>query len=240
MYPNPHEAPCFWYPYAEYFGSPNVKWCEQTLCAFISEPANTWSNVSYMIAALWMVAVVKKKKRTECRRTNEFLITFPVFIFIMGLCSFIYHASNIYLTQVLDFVGMFLFSSLVIAVNLYRIGRAIDFVRSPRRFSVVLTVLLSCLVHMMYKAHIKFQTIVVVLVVFIVITELRAPIVGSRKYFYASLALLLLATGFSALDMSRLWCDPFDHVLQGHAMWHVISALAMCCTWLHYTRVVYI
>ena len=38
---NPHGVGCPWHSITETWGAPNVKWCEETLCQWISEPANT-------------------------------------------------------------------------------------------------------------------------------------------------------------------------------------------------------
>jgi hypothetical protein len=40
----------------------------------------------------------------------------------------------------------------------------------------------------------------------------------------------------SVLDVSRVWCEPANHWLQGHAVWHVLSALALLFTARHYAR----
>ena len=47
------------------------------------------------------------------------------------------------------------------------------------------------------------------------------------RWFAAALALIAAAAVFSALDVTRAWCDPADHWLQGHAVWHVLSAAAL-------------
>ena len=38
---------------------------------------------------------------------------------------------------------------------------------------------------------------------------------------------LLAGVVASFLDASRRWCDPGDHLVQGHALWHVLSALSL-------------
>ena len=52
----------------------------------------------------------------------------------------------------------------------------------------------------------------------------------------ATYALLLAAMGFglvaataSAMDLTRVWCDPENHFLQGHAIWHVFNSAAIYC-----------
>ena len=45
--------------------------------------------------------------------------------------------------------------------------------------------------------------------------------------YWAALAALTAAAAFSLADVTRAWCDPDDHWLQGHALWHVLSASAL-------------
>jgi hypothetical protein len=45
---------------------------------------------------------------------------------------------------------------------------------------------------------------------------------------------LALAQTFSTLDLTRVWCDPDNHVLQGHALWHLLSAVAIAFVYRFY------
>ena len=44
--------------------------------------------------------------------------------------------------------------------------------------------------------------------------------------YWVALAALGAASTFSLADVTRAWCDP-DRWLQGHALWHVLSAAAL-------------
>ena len=50
------------------------------------------------------------------------------------------------------------------------------------------------------------------------------------------LALLATAGVFSLLDVTRTWCDPAHPYLQGHAIWHVLSALCLFVLYFHYRQ----
>ena len=39
--------------------------------------------------------------------------------------------------------------------------------------------------------------------------------------------MITLAGAFSLLDVTRVWCDPANHWLQGHALWHLLSAASL-------------
>jgi len=31
----------------------------------------------------------------------------------------------------------------------------------------------------------------------------------------------------SMLDATRIWCDPSNHIYNGHALWHILTAIAL-------------
>lgn len=49
--------------------------------------------------------------------------------------------------------------------------------------------------------------------------------------FYLALALLAAA---SLANLTRVWCDPQDHWLQGHAVWHVPTAASLYVLYFFY------
>jgi len=204
------------------------------MCRWVSEPANTWSNLGYLVAGIAIFYLAMRQKQGSA------LKLFGPIVFFMGLMSLVYHMSNIYLTQVLDFVGMFLFVGWAIAMNIHRMGK----IRAGKIVSLVLglTVVLSVLVHVMYLLGVRFQVLVLIAAAVIMATEFAARKQSRAKITYkwlaATLGLLLIAFSFSVADGKRLWCDVSAHgwFSQGHALWHWISAIAMVTFYLHYSN----
>jgi hypothetical protein len=64
VYPNPHPPSCPWHAGADLLGAPNIKWCEAALCGWISEPANTWSNVLYLVIGLVVYLQCRRSPHT--------------------------------------------------------------------------------------------------------------------------------------------------------------------------------
>jgi len=210
---------CPWEPLSSAW-LPNIRWCESQLCSWVVEPANTWSNLAYVIAglALWWLGT---------RRREPTLRLFGVAEIVVGVCSFVYHMSFTGLLQVFDFFGMYVFTNLLIGLNLVRLGRL-----SRRRFWPVYgaSVLgLTALTVALRFTPFPIQGIVFVAIVGIVATEwMQAPGPGlDRRLFLASLAILTVAAGFSAADVTGAFCDPDDHFVQGHAIWHVLGAISL-------------
>jgi hypothetical protein len=83
------------------------------------------------------------------------------------------------------------------------------------------------------------QGIVFVLIVAIVVTEFmqRVPAQVDRRLFLAALATLVVAAGFSAADVTGVFCDPDDHFVQGHAIWHVLGAISLAFAAFFYRQI---
>jgi len=231
-YPNPHGPSCPWFPHTVDWGAPNIKWCEETLCQWISEPANTWSNVSYLIVAV-IITVISFRKNHDIK-----IKQFGPIIFFMGAMSFFYHSSNFYGSQILDFIGMFFFVGWAKGMNLIRLGKLQDKHLIP--FNIVVAILYTLLMHYMYIEGLKFQGLILLSAIFIAITEIMAfkKHKTELKWFFTGIGLLIIAFGFSFSDGSRLWCDPTQHGIfsQGHAMWHWFAGSAMFFIHKHYSQ----
>ncbi len=232
-YVNPHGHSCPWYPAAELFGAPNIKWCEETLCHWISEPANTWSNGLYLILAGYIFWSATRTKQFELQWQGPAM-------FLMGLFSGIYHLSNNYLTQVLDFIGMYLFVYWFIILNFRRLNWVSRKNQIP--LFVVLSSVSTIVLHLMYLNFIKIQFIIAAAVIVIITTEVLCfmrrikPI--KYTFFIIGAVFMALAQTASLLDAARVsWiCDPTNHWFQGHALWHILSAIGLTFAYKHYEQ----
>jgi len=230
-YPQVANPVCPWAPVREWGGLPNVKWCEETLCAWVAEPANTWSNLAFLAAAGALYALA----RTEQSRSLRF---FAPAAAVVGISSGAYHASVTFVLQVFDFFGMYCFIGLMLLLNAVRTG----WVPRERFFAwfwggvtalTVLTVVVA-------KLSLPVQGIVLALVLGIVGTEVvatrRAEVRPAHGWFVAALAGLAVSMGFSAADGSGRFCDPADHLVQGHAIWHLLNGVVMVLAYLYYRQ----
>ncbi|MCA2981005.1 MAG: ceramidase domain-containing protein [Myxococcaceae bacterium] len=228
-YPNLTRPECPWGPVREWGGLPNVKWCEETLCAFVAEPANTWSNLAFLVTAVVLFAVTRK----ETSRTERF---WPVAAFWVGATSFAYHASVTFVLQVFDFFGMYFFFSLVLLLNLVRLGKLSKERLFPTLWACIVG--LTALTVVVAKASLPVQGIIAVMLLAGIVTEAWATVTQKTqvRWFLGALAFIGVAGAFSAADVSRRWCDPADHLVQGHAIWHVLNAVGIGLAYVHYRQ----
>jgi hypothetical protein len=210
---------------------PNIDWCEENLCAWIVNPANTWSNLPLILFGVWMIWALRD-------HPDRFLRWFGPMALVTGLWSFAFHASYTFFFQFFDFFAMFLFAFLPVILNFRRI-RILSGKHSLLWY-VLGVVVFSALVPVGFALDFPIQLLVFFLIllvigqeIFIRVKKLPATALG---FFLAGLVLLAAGATFSALDLSRVFCTPDDHVFQGHAFWHVLTAAALWVMSIFYGR----
>ena len=217
----PLEPGCPWTDFSNLW-LPNIKWCEAQLCSIVVEPANTWSNLAYVLIGLWLWW---RGTRTNTRLPRIFGLA----ELIVGVFSFAFHMSYSGILQILDFAAMFVFVGLTLSFNLVRLGWLAPEHRT--RTYIIAVIALTAITFGLRFTSFPIQLVTPVLILATVVTEVLAGLRKRPRYawFVASLGLLLTATAFSIADASRAMCDPHDHLVQGHAIWHVLSAISLAC-----------
>lgn len=228
-YPNPHQMGCYWHDTAQNWGAPNLKWCETTLCEVISEPANTWSNLGYIILGFVMIYLFRKSSKSVQLIAPTLIAT--------GIGSYYYHMSNFYLSQICDFIGMFIMMYWFIALNLQRL-KGISFKQSIA-FMAFMTIISTLALHLLYINHLNIQFLIVICVLMLLSLEFKIrqkDKTYSLKYLIIALSLLAIAEMFSLLDLKRVICQPDNHYFQGHATWHIIGSIGLFVAGLFYKQ----
>jgi len=217
----PLDPNCPWASWAR----PNVQWCENNLCAFITTPANTYSNVLYCLFSyrMWM----ESKKHPSLRM-------FAVASMIVGLTSAAYHASYSYFFQFFDFVGMFCFCMCCVTLNARRMNQIGK--NMVARFYIVGVIVCTGTFVLVPFLGLPVQLIVVLLIVTTLAQEWwlqhhvyqQHPTMQPKMmHFYRAFVLLLIAFGCSMADLTRVWCNPHNHSMNGHSMWHILTSIVL-------------
>lgn len=217
---------CPWYDWHSRY-PPNVDWCEEKLCALVVTPFNSWTNVGYLLAALVMWSLARRAAPPTLR-------LFAPASALTGMCSFVYHQSLNQFSQLLDFLGMYLFCVLLLMANLQRM-RLWPTGANGLAMYLLAVVALTALSGVSFWLGFAAQWYVAILVSLIIASELAQPAV-SRRFFWASVLAMALASTLSALDLTRTVCDAANHWLQLHGLWHLLTAAAIALGFLHLLR----
>lgn len=221
---------CPWHDMEQQFGPANVKWCEERICAFINEPANAWSNLLFILVGLFLVYRGIKAKNSPM---GKFDFLFGLIVIFMGGTSFFFHATNNFLTQLFDFIGMYFYIYFLLCISLHNF-KLVSAKAATWIFFGCVIISTSLILISKYVIAFPYQIIVALSALTLAGLQVRGWITDKnypKKYLLLCLASFAIAAGFSYSDISRTFCDPTNHFIQGHAIWHIFCAIG---TWFSY------
>ncbi|MCR9206543.1 MAG: ceramidase, partial [Halobacteriovoraceae bacterium] len=218
--------------YAERWGVPDIKYCEETICHFISEPANTWSNLSFIVVGLIILFLKKKPKEG-----SRFLELFGINTIFVGATSFLYHLSNNFLTQFVDFLGMYAFFGLLLLGNLELLGK----VKKEKLLPIYLfsflpySALFFCFRY--FGIPVQLSMLLIILGGLVTKAFIFKKFKVSAKRLSITLLVFVVAFICQLLDINRVACDPSNHVIQFHGLWHIFNGLGMGLLYWYYRSI---
>lgn len=211
----------------ESFAQAPPAFCEEALCAWVREPANTWSNLAFVVVAIAMYWATRAADRHLRPIAHITLIT--------GIGSALYHASGTAWGELLDYTGMHLGGAFMLSVCIQR-WTGLRGVRARVLFwglfatAIIPGIVAPTLLRAVFALD---GTLCSLLEGALFFTRARA-----RRYRWLLLtwAFFLPAMVLWTLDEQRVWCDPQRHWISGHALWHVLNAIGFYAAFLYYRQ----
>lgn len=217
--------------------------------AVFRTPANTWSNLAYVLVGFYAIALARRDRRLggEERAVN-YLRSAPLLGFLfgaaccyLGLASGLYHASLTRLAQQLDVASMY--APLLASLALFA-GRAVRNGRSRSGWPafdvapvLVLLVVAACWLLFVFKWSMSAKLVLQTLIGLHAMAALIELSLGRGampvRWLGFSLVALAAAVVCRELDVARKFSRP-DAWLQGHACWHVLTAVSLACVYLYH------
>jgi len=146
-------------PYSQNLGKPTIQFAEDNICGYIAQPANTWSNLAYLILAL--------KIAQELRQANNKTLLWgfvPIFIF-MGLASGFYHATATFVGQFFDFGSIYLFAAFILFLSLVKLK-----IWSPRITLILISLItLSLFILLWFVPVLRIWLFATEIIVFLIV-----------------------------------------------------------------------
>ena len=203
--------------------------CEAVSGGIPTQIEASWSSLAFVLLGVWVIL----GRGQAGTRERTLLPLAGLTMVAIGVSSFVYHARLTFLGQWLDVFSMYLLGLLLALGALWRAGRL------GGRASVGLYVVVAIGLGVAQFVYPDARRVLFALVLLPgVILELTPYIAGrgpgSRRWVLASLATFAVAYGVWLLDQSAL-CDP-QFWLQGHAVWHVLGAVAALLLTVHWRR----
>ena len=209
---------------------PHACFCETVGNGLIRQPINAYTNIGYVIVGI-IILVYLKKTKAENRSTSikseltrQLFILFGIAYIAVGIESFLYHASFIFLGEEMDDDSMYLIGMFMVLFEYARINKI-----STRQF---LTAYFS--LNILFELTIYFFPVVrgSLFAVLIGISMIIEFIARKRNSIKQEVQLtdkanliFFIAYFIWILDKTHILCYP-NSIFQGHSIWHLLTAYA--------------
>jgi hypothetical protein len=217
------------------------EFCEAFRPGLIKQPANTWSNLGFIIAGIlasWQLASNQFKSKNSLTQDIFYATFFCCIGVLLGPGSMAMHASGTSSGGFFDMLSMYLVASFIASYSMQRF-----FSWHPIKFIISYLIILSiCLWANFQPYHIilgffgsaVFGAFIGVTIVFEMLNTYLRKMHHTKAWGFA--ALLALLAAFAIWSVTRTngpLCNP-DSLIQGHAIWHLLDALAFYCLFRFY------
>lgn len=195
------------------------------------------------------IAEPRADPRNLLRHHPVYGLTYACAAILIGLGSWFYHASLTFVGQWFDVMGMYLLGTFMVLYHVARLrplsNRA--FAIGYAAFNLALGV--SLIIVPELRRYLFGGLLVMTIVLEVLLRqrrrnrvspgerggkgESRNPVSDGGGYFVAALLIYVLAQIIWTLDLNHIVCHPHG-LLQGHAIWHVLTALSAGLLYLYY------
>ena len=209
-----------------------MEFLDYALCAWIRQPANTWSNLVFLGIGILILS------RTKSGPSRHFSGLGWVSV-LTGIGSAFYPASESRMGAIADYLGMYLGSAYMLTTNIHRLTHW----KSPVRIAVYWSILALTLGTMILNENLARAVYAMVTIVCCLSLEAVIYIRNRRTeqpinytWFGIVGVLFILSYGIWKLDEARWVCNPQNHWINGHAIWHVLNAVSFYALFLYYKQ----
>lgn len=202
-----------------------ANFCEAALVDAVKQPANSWSNLGFVVAGL----AIAWRVRPSSLMPVPLQTAYACVVVILGPASAAMHATQSSLGGHLDMLSMYLVAGFAAAYAWVRWVR-----RGPVAFGLAyVSCVLACelaglwtrrIPVVQYAGNLAFGLLLVTAVVLETRLWRRGEARRTIGFGFAALGSMLVAF-FIWIMSQHGWCAP-ESWLQGHAVWHVLCAVA--------------
>jgi len=197
----------------------------------VLQPANSWSSFSFVLVGAWILLSAGARGTSHAFRGSQAVI-YAVAVIIVGVGSFLLHATLTLWGQFYDVVGMYLLSGFMVAYAVQR-RFGLSTAAAAALYVALCTLLITILVVEPETRRWLFAVVLLAAIgVELGVARPLRPGIETRWFVYG---ILLQVAAFTIwiLDMRHIVCAE-DSLWQGHAAWHMLNAAAIACTYRYY------
>lgn len=208
--------------------------CEAARDQLVRQPANTLSNAGFVVAGLLIAGHLGRAGSRDAVLSRPVGTTYAVLVVLLGPGSAAMHASQSALGGRLDTTSMYLLASFAAAYALARL-LALGGVGFATLFTALLLVceLVGSwsrpLPVVMFAGNLAFGVLLLAAIAIEVVLARRPDRHIDLRWGLAGIATMVVAFAvWNGAKHGTPFCDP-DSLLQGHAVWHLLGAVAAYC-----------
>lgn len=197
----------------------------------VLQPSNSWSSFGFVFAGFLAILLARGTDwRTALSR--DAARWYGLTAIVVGVGSALLHSTLTLWGQFFDVAGMYLVSGFGLTYALAR-WRGWARAEATRFYAGLLGLLLVILLVMPEVRREVFNLVMLAAVAAeLILARPRRPGV-KVSLFLAGIAANLIALAIWVLEQRAPWCRP-EALLQGHAAWHLLGALALWLSFLYY------
>lgn len=198
--------------------------------ALVLQPANSWSSFGFVLVGYWILFAPRGS--SAIRFGGWPAAWFGFTAIVIGVGSFLLHATLTLWGQFYDVFGMYLLSGFLIAYAVQRWRDLPNWAAATLYLAVCAVLITSLWIVPETRRWLFALVIVIAIAVELIFARPHRYNVRVSLFGYG-LILNAVAFGIWILDNTRTVCAPTSWV-QGHALWHLLGAAAVYFNYLYY------
>ncbi len=202
-----------------------LSFCEAPLCSIVHRPSETYSSFAFVVAGLYIYKIARKDK-------NYHYIFFAIFASLIGLTSAALHATSSRIGEVMDVSSMFALVNFCITLGLKRKFPNLSGLSQVGLF-VLFTIIssISLFIDNQAAGSAMFGSLIVIGVLTEYALFKNTKIKPNYMLLVQAIGSLLIGWGIWWLDILKIVCNPNNHLITGHAVWHCCNAIGIIYLW---------
>lgn len=221
-----------------------VEYCEfNRVDRFFHQPINTYSNLAYFFGGVLILLIARQDAKNSDKSPSNRLEAFPLLSALLGACfvylslgSAFFHASLTYVGQRVDMNGTYSILITLLGIAVYHVLPPVKLTTAQKNrwvLALLITIALFLKLSLWVSSSILVPVLILLLNGLMITHYFQFRKQRSIGLVIISFILIVVAIRIRTLDVRKVDCDPYS-LLQGHAFWHLLTALSSFCSFLFF------
>jgi len=199
-----------------------MEFCEAAVYCFPKYPVDTITNIGPLIAGI----VILRQSGSQLP-----FLWLGWSAILTAVFSAFYHGSGTLVGEYLDLFGMHMFIAGCFSLALVKNASPVNV---SRFYIIAITLTITLITISLISIHLASPAFAVVCLAVIGI-EIKSTCPATAKaHLWRGILTLVVAYIFWLLDFLHILCDPDNHLMTGHGVWHLLCGYVFYCVFKYY------